>query len=609
MADVDEIIDYIKSLKKGFDIDLFQNKIDELAYAVDTTGILYNDFHTLFKVWLNLSIPITKWISLGACLVPQNIVEDRTVEYALSWMLSNYEDQSTFSRIGFLLDWLTAAMECECIEMETLDMGYDVFYVSLTYETLTPHAVKLVYTLTKPVDVTRRRVLELLDYARKREAKKNMFRQLQVLLGLFKSYKPECVPEDIPAISIHTAFKKINPDLLARFKRNQENRNSVRRERHHLTWINPINSDRGRNKKVDPLVPNVEFLNIGSKQYAEKEHQKNFLDFTEFPEYITTQLCREAGSAAPFSGITTYSDAGYTSHHKIPGSVPALVEREGFLRRDNGTGTVGEPGQSRSRDVFGGAPCEGLPQGPAYRTVRHTQKSQPNVYASTRKRHHFMGTPPSPQVYAQVLPKVATAISDMCDKELQVNPEQMVVVHSSVQGAAVRARGEARGAAPAGALAPALALALPLLGVSAALLDSVAELMILYKKIFTTAKQSNLIIKSDTFEKQMQVLEAYTSDLINCLYSEGVLSDRNLGFVFSKLHPQLVEKLGSLMPDVDAKLSIRNSIAFAPYTYIQLDAIDHRDADNKLWFNAVIEQEFSNLSRFLKRAVTELRYQ
>lgn len=56
MTDVDEIIDYIKSLKKGFDKDLFQNKISELAYAVDTTGIQYNDFHTLFKVWLNLSI-------------------------------------------------------------------------------------------------------------------------------------------------------------------------------------------------------------------------------------------------------------------------------------------------------------------------------------------------------------------------------------------------------------------------------------------------------------------------------------------------------------------------------------------------------------------------
>ncbi|XP_022821124.1 centromere protein I-like [Spodoptera litura] len=667
MADVDEIIDYIKSLKKGFDKDLFQNKIDELAYAVDTTEILYNDFHTLFKVWLNLSIPISKWVSLGACLVPQNVVEDRTVEYALSWMLSNYEDQSTFSRIGFLLDWLTAAMECECIEMETLDMGYDVFYVSLTYETLTPHAVKLVYTLTKPVDVTRRRVLELLDYARKREAKKNMFRQLQVLLGLFKSYKPECVPEDIPAISIHAAFKKINPDLMARFKRNQESRNSVRRDRHHLTWINPINSDRGRNKKVDPLVPNVEFLNIGSKQYAEKEHQKNFLDFTDpvsvlqcsvqrstsRPARIRALLCNVTGVA--LLAVASHTEQEFLSHdlHHLLNSCFLNISPHSYREKQDllhrlavlqHTLMQGIPVITRflaqylplwnERDFFAEIlelvqwvsvdsaevvqgvvdPLEAayhrahsMQQCAILRSLNHMYCNL--VYASTRKRYHFMGTPPSPQVYAQVLPQVATAISDMCDKELQVNPEQMVVVQSTVGGAAGRARGEARGGAAAGALAPALALALPLLGVSAALLDSVAELMILYKKIFTTAKQSNVIMNSDTFEKQMQVLEAYTSDLINCLYSEGALSDRNLGFVFSKLHPQLVGKLGSLMPDVDAKLSIRNSIAFAPYTYIHLDAIDHRDADNKLWFNAVIEQEFTNLSRFLKRAVTELRYQ
>lgn len=56
MTDVDEIIYFIKSLKKGFDKDLFQSKIDELAYAVDTNGLAYEDFHTLFKVWLNLSI-------------------------------------------------------------------------------------------------------------------------------------------------------------------------------------------------------------------------------------------------------------------------------------------------------------------------------------------------------------------------------------------------------------------------------------------------------------------------------------------------------------------------------------------------------------------------
>lgn len=56
MTDVEEIIDYIKSLKKGFDKELFQCKIDELAYVVDTTGLDYDDFHTLFRLWLNLSI-------------------------------------------------------------------------------------------------------------------------------------------------------------------------------------------------------------------------------------------------------------------------------------------------------------------------------------------------------------------------------------------------------------------------------------------------------------------------------------------------------------------------------------------------------------------------
>lgn len=56
MTDVEEIIDYIKSLKKGFDKELFQSKIDELGSIVENTGLKYEDFHTLFKVWLNLNI-------------------------------------------------------------------------------------------------------------------------------------------------------------------------------------------------------------------------------------------------------------------------------------------------------------------------------------------------------------------------------------------------------------------------------------------------------------------------------------------------------------------------------------------------------------------------
>jgi hypothetical protein len=41
---------------------------------------------------------------------------------------------------------------------------------------------------------------------------------------------------------------------------------------------------------------------------------------------------------------------------------------------------------------------------------------------------------------------------------------------------------------------------------------------------------------------------------------------------------------------------------------MQLQGIDNADADNKLWFDAVIDQEFPNLSNFLKKAVPELNY-
>ncbi|XP_063838452.1 uncharacterized protein LOC135087642 isoform X2 [Ostrinia nubilalis] len=130
----------------------------------------------------------------------------------------------------------------------------------------------------------------------------------------------------------------------------------------------------------------------------------------------------------------------------------------------------------------------------------------------------------------------------------------------------------------------------------------------LYKKIFSAMKSANKIQKDDqTYMEQFRTLQSYTCDLISCLYGEEAFRSRNNGIVFEKLSPQLVGKLYSLMPDIDTKFSLRNHIAFAPYTYMQLEAIDHADADNKLWFDSVIDQEFPNLSNFLKKAVPEIR--
>lgn len=49
---------------------------------------------------------VNKWMNIGLCLVPGEKVQPQTVKYALRWFLVNYQMQH-FSRIAFLLDWLT----------------------------------------------------------------------------------------------------------------------------------------------------------------------------------------------------------------------------------------------------------------------------------------------------------------------------------------------------------------------------------------------------------------------------------------------------------------------------------------------------------------------
>ncbi|XP_059049844.1 uncharacterized protein LOC131844880 [Achroia grisella] len=681
MTDVDEIIDYIKSLRKGFDKDLFQSKIEDLAYIVDTTGLDYDDFHALFKIWLNLSIPISKWISLGVSLVPPDRVEDRTVEYSFRWLLANYENHTSFSRMGFLLDWLTVAMDCNYIDMTALDSGYELFYTLCTFEVLTAHVIKLIYTLTKPVDVTRRRVLEIIDYGKK-QAKKNVYRQLQVLLGLFKSYRPECVPEDVPAMSIHTAFRKINVTLHTRFKRCQERRNHLSEERYHLLWTNPLSLERARNKKAEPLVPNMEFLNVSSKQYSDKEQIKNYLDFTEAGAVVRHRVARRGRRPARLRALLRRAAAGAALlaleplHHRaffahdlhhvlsacfLDGSPHSYAEKQDLLHRIavlQHTMLQGIPVITRflaqflplwnEKDYFPeimelvewvsvDSPAQVLSivniftkiylradpmeQCAVLNTLSNMYVNM--VYASTKSRYHFMSLESFEENYSTVLPHVAESISDMCNKALQINPEDICAAYSGAQAFERAARAHVRRAAAArrplsrrngaaepppacrSAVAPPprrLSLALALLSPSAALLDKFAGLIVLYKQIFKAMKATINMRKDDIYLNQMQTLGGYTFDLIHCLYSEEALSSRDSGIVFNDLNPQIVEKLESLMSDVNSMLSLRNHIALAPYTYIQLEAIDHRDADNKLWFDAIIDHEFSGLSELLKKS-------
>ncbi|KAI5640709.1 mis6 domain-containing protein [Phthorimaea operculella] len=637
MADVDDIIEFIKHLKKGFDKDFFQSKIEELAHVSETVGIESDDFHTLFKLWLNLSIPITKWVSLGACLVPLEPAEERTVDYAFRWLLANCEAHGNFSRMAFLLDWLTAAMDSNSIDMKALDSGYEIFYSLLFYELLTAHTLKLVYNLTKPSDVTRKRVIELLETAKKREAKKNMLRQIQVLLGLFKSYKPECVPED-------------------------KRRYSTTKEREHLMWINILNSEKGRNKKCEPLVPNMEFINLGSKQYSDREAEKNHLDFSDpvsllqhslqrrmsRPARLRALLCNQTGLA--LLALASHEEQAFLSHDLhhlltncfLESSPHTYLEKADLLQRLcllQRTLLQGVPVVTRflgqflpfwnERDYF--AEILGLvewvtidsPDQLQYIVdplTRMYHRADPMeqcailralsnmycnmVYSTTRKYQHFMNG--RAQNHAHILPYVATSIADLCHKALQVNPDDMRVVHSTLMSVHKHCLHSLRHGAALPASPKVLTLAIPLVNTSAAGQDKIAALLIVYRKLFSLLKAANKH-KDPSYVEQRKTLQSYTSDFVSCLYHEQALSGRKDGLVFDKLHPQVVSKLFDLVPNVDGIFSLRNSLAFAPYTYKTLEAVDATDVTNKLCLETVIGQTFPNLNEFLVGAVLELR--
>lgn len=111
-------------------------------------------------------------------------------------------------------------------------------------------------------------------------------------------------------------------------------------------------------------------------------------------------------------------------------------------------------------------------------------------------------------------------------------------------------------------------------------------------------------LKDQTYLDQRNTLKTYTADFMSCLYQEEVLISRKSGLVFNQLHPQLVSKLGDLIPNADAMFSLRNNLAFAPYTYMTLDAVDPSDASNKMCFETV-GQNFPNLNVFLRKALQQ----
>lgn len=95
-------------------------------------------------------------------------------------------------------------------------------------------ATKLIYLLTKPQDVNRWSVKRILSSYAMYKSKAT-----GALLYLFKTYRPDMVPENIPAFAAQTVFPKLPAYMLEGFSAARERIHAisdVTTENDNITW-------------------------------------------------------------------------------------------------------------------------------------------------------------------------------------------------------------------------------------------------------------------------------------------------------------------------------------------------------------------------------------
>lgn len=177
----------------------------------------------------------------------------------------------------------------------------------------------MVYLLTKPQDVTRRQVLRLLKHQGQYSKPP---KHISALLSLFKSYKPELVPERIPSLNIESVWKPI-PEVLKVGFEDAKTRASVIETRviKCFDW-NTIKQNSGN--KSEPLLPSIRYYQMGSSIYKDKDTKSLFdlnnLDDVgkhyfnvELPANATSLLTNTAGYH--FLTFTNYEYQSRFSHN------------------------------------------------------------------------------------------------------------------------------------------------------------------------------------------------------------------------------------------------------------------------------------------------------
>ncbi|XP_011505283.1 PREDICTED: centromere protein I-like [Ceratosolen solmsi marchali] len=283
-----EYQNFLKSLsKQGKHYVHFRESIKILESVASTKGLDDDTINKIFDILTSVDLNSTHYIALIKCTIPQNVIDDDQAKRIITWFLSISIPATALST---LLQWIIGCWEYQLINRNSIYIFYDAFfYIMLKHEKLESRLAQLVYLMTKPEDVTRRQVTRLLKL---NEHYKKPQKHIIALLSLFKSYKPEFVPERIPAINIQSVWRPIVETLRVGFESARDR--VILKENQETNTYYSWNTNTFKYKKnQEPLVPFIRYFNIGSNIFKDKTERMVF-DVTDAVElgkfYSTIQL-------------------------------------------------------------------------------------------------------------------------------------------------------------------------------------------------------------------------------------------------------------------------------------------------------------------------------
>ncbi|XP_043668218.1 centromere protein I-like isoform X1 [Vespula pensylvanica] len=307
---------FLNNLKeKGKSFDGFNDGLKILQREATTKGLSNEDIDQLINIIIHVDFGAVKHILLIKCLVPIYKISNKALKLMITWCLSSLDDLKITVAI-IIMQWIVGLWEYGLAEKKIISMYYDVFFHwMLRKEKLEKHIAQVIYILTKPEDVTRRNVSRILFLHKKHS---NRQKHTTALLSLFKTYKPELVPERIETMNIESVWRPI-PEILRIALKDAKDRTEMQQNLNEITEHFNWNISKFSKKREKLLLPSVGYFHIGSSIFKEKD-AKSIFDVYSINElgqhYSSIELpCNAISLLVNMAGyhLLTYADFHFQS--------------------------------------------------------------------------------------------------------------------------------------------------------------------------------------------------------------------------------------------------------------------------------------------------------